>query len=224
MYKQLICRQRLQGTFLHIEGLLPRGSGSQRDQVLALTATTASATALRSFFQRKQRPANAEAAVKVAGATAQHSIVLHGASSFLGDSARSPPGENEEAYTRANVGCSRSTDVVVLASPIQTLGIPGALQVIATLLHRVYVIRAEEGKELQGFGYWDSRKQMVAISTQEFAAAMLPRPMWGEQLPACVCEFSMKLDFALALRSLQTQWCLNLWQVLLLFVQHHRWI
>ena len=70
-------------TFLHVAELLPAEAGSQRDQVLALTATTASATALRSDFQKTQRPANAETAVKVAGATARHSIVLHGASSFL---------------------------------------------------------------------------------------------------------------------------------------------
>lgn len=63
---------------------------------------------------------------------------------------KSAPEDNEEAYTRANVGYSRSTDIVVLASPIQKIGIPGALQVIAALLHGVYVIRTEEGKSLQG--------------------------------------------------------------------------
>ena len=35
-----------------------------------------------------------------------------------------------ESYTRANVACSRATDLTVLACPVNMFGIPGVLQVL----------------------------------------------------------------------------------------------
>ena len=72
-----------------------------------------------------RRNTNVETAVKVAGATAKHCIVLHGQSSFLsGHSNRSD--FDKECYTRANVALSRATDLTVLACPLNMHGLEGA--------------------------------------------------------------------------------------------------
>ena len=98
---------------------------------------------------------------------------------------KSPPDDNEEAYTRANVGFSRSTDIVVLASSIHMFCIPGALQVIATVSMSFALKRAKHSRAgLLGFS-----KGHGSHSTQEFPIAMRRHPMWGEPLPVCVCEF-----------------------------------
>ena len=55
----------------------------ETDNVLALTTRTPSAQHLQGFFQQSHWRANAETAVKVAGATAKHCVVLHGKSTFL---------------------------------------------------------------------------------------------------------------------------------------------
>ena len=69
----------------------------------------------RPYSWKKKSPRNTnETAVKVAGATAKHCIVLHGQSSFLsGHSNRSD--FDKECYTRANVALSRATDLTVPA-------------------------------------------------------------------------------------------------------------
>ena len=55
----------------------------EADSVLVLTTRALSAQHLQGFFQQSGRRANAETAVKVAGATAKHCLVLHGKSTFL---------------------------------------------------------------------------------------------------------------------------------------------
>ena len=65
----------------HIEDQLTR-AGSEADDILALT-TTRGATNLRNYFYIAGKKANAETAVKIAGATAKHCIVIHGDSTFL---------------------------------------------------------------------------------------------------------------------------------------------
>ena len=60
-----------------IEDQLTR-AGSEADDILALTTTREGATNLRNYFTIAGKKANAETAVKVAGATAKHCIVIHG--------------------------------------------------------------------------------------------------------------------------------------------------
>ena len=55
-----------------------RSAGGRQRGILALTTTPASATNLRNFFDITGKQANAETAVKVAGATAKHCIVIMG--------------------------------------------------------------------------------------------------------------------------------------------------
>ena len=114
----------------------PPMTDRETDSVLALTTRTLSAQHLQGFFQQSGRRANAETAVKVAGATAKHCVVLHGKSTFLSGSSRSNDFDHE-CYTRANVAYSRATDLTVSACPVNMHGATGVSQVIAALLHGV---------------------------------------------------------------------------------------
>ena len=117
--------------YQHLEDQLTK-AGADTDDILALTTTREGATNLRNYFTIADK-ANAETAVKVAGATAKHCIVIHGVSTFL-----SGEGHNldydQECFTRANVAYSRATDLTILACPLNMQGMPGALQVLAALL------------------------------------------------------------------------------------------
>ena len=53
-----------------------------------------------------------------------------------------------ECYTRANVAYSRATDLTILACPVNMHGMPGALQVLATLLHGVQTIHTNDSLKL----------------------------------------------------------------------------
>ena len=117
------------------------------DAVLVLTTTPTSATALQGHFHDEGKQANAETAVKVAGATARRCIVMHGRTAFLSDHGRNADFDSE-CYTRANVAYSRATDLTILACPVNMHGIPGALQVIATLLHGAHTIHTNDSLEL----------------------------------------------------------------------------
>ena len=87
--------------YLQIESWLAV-QAEEPDNILVLTTRKDSATNLRSFCHQSRRNTNVETAVKVAGATAKHCVVLHGQSSFLsGHSNRSD--FDKECYTRANV-------------------------------------------------------------------------------------------------------------------------
>ena len=124
--------------YQHLEDKLTK-AGADNDDILALTTTREGATNLRNYFSIAGKKANAETAVKVAGATAKHCIVIHGVSTFL-----SGDGHNldydQECFTRANVAYSQATDLTILACPLNTQGMPGALQVLAALLHGVQTI------------------------------------------------------------------------------------
>ena len=124
--------------YQHLEDHLTK-AGADTDDILALTTTREGATNLRNYFSIAGKKANAETAVKVAGATAKHCIVIHGVSTFL-----SGEGHNldydQECFTRANVAYSRATDLTILACPLNMQGMPGALQVLAALLHGVQTI------------------------------------------------------------------------------------
>ena len=76
-------------------------AGSATEDILALTTTREGATNLRNYFSIADKKANAETAVKVAGATAKHCIVIHGVSTFLSGEGRHLD-YDQECFTRAN--------------------------------------------------------------------------------------------------------------------------
>ena len=132
--------------------------------------------------------ANAETAVKVAGATAKHCIVIHGVSTFLSGEGRHLD-YDQECFTRANVAYSRATDLTILACPLNMQGMPGALQVLAALLHGVQTIYTyDSNEEPTVFGSLDLRVTQVAQATTFFQQALLPHPMWRGPLPVCLAE------------------------------------
>ena len=68
--------------YQHLEDALTK-AGAGNEGILALTTTREGAQNLRNYFDLTGKKANAETAVKVAGATARHCIVIHGPSTFL---------------------------------------------------------------------------------------------------------------------------------------------
>ena len=117
--------------YQHIEDQLTK-AGSDTDDILALTTTREGATNLRNYFSIAGKKANAETAVKVAGATAKHCIVIHGLSTFLSGEGGHQD-YDQECFTRANVAYSRATDLTILACPLNMQGMPGALSTAHTL-------------------------------------------------------------------------------------------
>ena len=173
--------------YQHLEDQLAK-AGSDTDDILALTTTREGATNLRNYFSIAGKKANAETAVKVAGATAKHCIVIHGVSTFLSGEGRHLD-YDQECFTRANVAYSRATDLTILARPLNMQGMPGALQVLAALLHGVQTIYTyDSNKEPNIFGSLDLRATQVAQATTFFQHALLPHPMWLGPLPVCLAE------------------------------------
>ena len=122
-----------------------------RDNILVLTTRTQSAQNLQSFFQQSGRRANAETAVKVAGATARHCIVLRGKSNFLSGASRGTD-YDQGCYTRANVAYSRATDLTISACPLNMHGITGVSQVLSAFFCVECVHYTPATKNLQGYG------------------------------------------------------------------------
>ena len=173
--------------YQHIEDQLTR-AGSEADDILALTTTREGATNLRNYFSIAGKKANAETAVKVAGATAKHCIVIHGDSTFLSGAGRNLD-YDQECFTRANVAYSRATDLTILACPLNMQGMPGALQVLAALLHGVQTIHTyDSNKEPNIVGSLDLTVTQVEQATTFFQQALLPHPMWCGPLPVCLVE------------------------------------
>ena len=173
--------------YQHLEDQLTK-AGSDTDDILALTTTREGATNLRNYFSIAGKKANAETAVKVAGAAAKHCIVIHGVSTFLSGEGRNLDFD-QECFTRANVAYSRATDLTILACPLNMQGMPGALQVLAALLHGVQTIYTYEGnKEPDILGSSDLTATQVAQATAFFQQALLPHPMWLGPLPVCLAE------------------------------------
>ena len=68
-------------------------------------------------------------------------------------------------------------------------GMPGALQVLAALLHGVQTIHTyDSNKEPDIFGSLDLTATQVAQATTFFQQALLPHPMWLGPLPVCLVE------------------------------------
>ena len=173
--------------YQHLEDQLTK-AGSDTDDILALTTTREGATNLRNYFSIAGKKANAETAVKVAGATAKHCIVIHGVSTFLSGEGRNLD-YDQECFTRANVAYSRATDLTILACPLNMQGMPGALQVLAALLHGVQTIYTyDSNKEPDILGSLDLTATQVAQATKFFQQALLPHPMWLGPLPVCLAE------------------------------------
>ena len=173
--------------YQHIEDQLTR-AGSEADDILALTTTREGATNLRNYFTIAGKKANAETAVKIAGATAKHCIVIHGDSTFLSGEGRNLD-YDQECFTRANVAYSRATDLTILACPLNMQGMPGALQVPSALLHGVQTIHTyDSNKEPHIVGSLDLTVTQVEQATTFFQQALLPHPMWCGSLPVCLVE------------------------------------
>ena len=135
--------------YRQIEQWLPMPD-RETDSVLALTTRTLSAQHLQGFFKQSGRRANAETAVKVAGATAKHCIVLHGQSNFLSGTSRSADFDHE-CYTRANVAYSRATDLTISACPVNMHGTTGVSQVLSALLHGVCTVYTNDQQTSKAF-------------------------------------------------------------------------
>ena len=172
--------------YQHLEDELTR-AGAGNEGILALTTTREGAQNLRNYVEIAWKTANAETAVKVAGATAKHCIVTHGESTFL-----SGEGCNldydQECFTRANVAYSRATNLTILACPLNMQGMPGALQVLAALLHGVQSIDTYDDWEPVIRGSLDLTPIQVEKATTAFHQALLPHQLWSGPLPVCPAE------------------------------------
>ena len=91
--------------YCHIEDQLLKASAGS-DEILVLTTTCSSATTLQNHFHEFGKQANAETAVKVAGATARHCIVET-------EPAHGPP---SLTVTDDTMATSESTEVVAVSS------------------------------------------------------------------------------------------------------------
>ena len=161
--------------------------GAGNEGILALTTTREGAQNLRNYFDIAGKKANAETAIKVAGATAKHCIVIHGQSTFL-----SGEGQNldfdQECFTRANVAYSRATNLTILACPLNMQGMPGALQVLAALLHGAQTIYTNDDRQITVHGSLNLTAIQVRKATAAFHQALLPHELWVGSLPVCLAE------------------------------------
>ena len=123
--------------YQHLGDELTR-AGAGNDGILALTTTREGAQNQRNYFDIAGKKANAETAVKVAGAAAKHCVVIHGESTFLSGEGRNLD-YDQECFMRANVAKKKSHQPYH-ACPLNMQGMPGALQVLAALLHGVQTI------------------------------------------------------------------------------------
>ena len=82
-----------------------------------------------------------ETVVTVAGATARHGLILQFNIGFLsGNSQKMTEDDITESYLRANVGYTRATNSLLMASPLDMAGLPGVFQTLAVLLTGITTI------------------------------------------------------------------------------------
>ena len=82
-----------------------------------------------------------ENVVTVAGATARHGLILQFNIGFLsGNSQKMTEDDITESYLRANVGYTRATNSLLMASPLDMAGLPGVFQTLAVLLTGITTI------------------------------------------------------------------------------------
>ena len=83
---------------------------------------------------------------------------------------------------------SRATNLTILACPLNMQGMPGALQVLAALLHGVQTIYTYDGREPTIRGSLDLTAIQVEQATAAFQQALLPHELWSGPLPVCLAE------------------------------------
>lgn len=172
--------------YQHLEDELIKAEAGN-EGILALTTTREGATNLRNYFEVVGTKTNAETAVKVAGATARHCIIIHGESTFLSGGGRNLD-YDLECFTRANVAYSRATNLTILACPLNMQGTPGALQVLAALLHGIQTVYTYEDREPTIRGSLDLTPVQVAHATATFRQILSPPELWTGILPVCLAE------------------------------------
>ena len=173
--------------YQHLEDELIRADAGN-EGILALTTTREGTQNLRNYFDVAGKKANAETAVKVAGATARHCIIMHGESTFLSGEGRNLD-YDQECFTRANVAYSRATNLTILACPLNMQGMPGALQVLAALLHGVQTIYTYDDREPTIRGSLDLTPTQVKQATATFQQALSPPELWVGPVPVCLAEY-----------------------------------
>ena len=68
-------------------------------------------------------------------------------------------------------------------------GMPGALQVLAALLHGVQIIHTNDTRKLTASGSLDLTAIQVSKATASFHNALLPHELWVGPLPVCLAEY-----------------------------------
>ena len=98
--------------------------------------------------------------VTVAVATARHGLILQFNVGFLsGNSQKITDDDITESYLRANVGHTRATNSLLVASPLDMAGLPGVFQTLAVLLTGITTIyRPSSYYQLAIFDQLDARE------------------------------------------------------------------
>ena len=101
-----------------------------------------------------------ENVVTVAGATARHGLIIQFNIGFLsGNSQNMTDDDITESFLRANVGYTRATNSLLVASPLDMAGLPGVFQTLAVLLTRITTIyRPSSYYQLAIFDQLDARE------------------------------------------------------------------
>ena len=101
-----------------------------------------------------------ENVVTVAGATARHGLILQFNVGFLtGNSQKMTDDDITESYLRPNVGYTRATNSLLVASPLDMAGLPGVFQTLAVLLTGITTIyRPASYYKLDIFDQLDARE------------------------------------------------------------------
>ena len=81
---------------------------------------------------------------------------------------------------------SRATNLTILVSPLNMQGMPGALQVLAALLHGVQTIHTNDTRQLTVYGSLDLTAIQVRKATAAFHKALSPHELWVGSLPVCL--------------------------------------
>ena len=170
--------------YQHLEDKLTK-AGADTDDILALTTTREGATNLRNYFSiAKRLMQKLQSKLQVPRPNT--------ASLFTGRQPSSVEKGTTWTMTRSvshEQMWHTATDLTILACPLNMQGMPGALQVLAALLHCVQTIYTYDNKEPTIRGSLDLTATQVAQATIVFQQALLPHPLWLGPLPVCLAEY-----------------------------------
>ena len=76
---------------------------------------------------------------------------------------------------------------LILACPLNMQ--PGALQVLAALLHGVQTLHTNDTRQLTVYGSLDLTAIQVRKANAAFHKALLPHELWVGSLPVCLAEY-----------------------------------